>query len=80
MYRDIISYTYFSRVGAMAKLVHFRAEDVTRLFPTFSVHYKALRDTMMDYSVKKNIVQPVRNQIHIPGTSDRCIVVVSHHV
>ena len=57
----------------MSKLVHFVAEDVTRLLPAFAEHYEALRDTMISYSVKRNIVQPVRQQLTIPNTFDRFI-------
>ena len=55
----------------MTKLLHFCAEEVTRWLPPFSVHYEAIKDTMIDYSVKKSVVQPVRQQLTIPNTADR---------
>ena len=55
----------------MSKLLHFCAEEVTRLFPPFLMHLEALKETMIDYSVKKSIVQPVRQQLTVPNTADR---------
>ncbi|KAL5246927.1 hypothetical protein ACHWQZ_G018961 [Mnemiopsis leidyi] len=57
----------------MSKLLHFCAEEVTRLFPPFLVHLEALKETMIEYSVKESIVQPVRQQLTVPNTADRFI-------